>query len=93
MEKALHKEKDQAAGLEIGESFILCRCQAYKTHIKNINMFIHNEGQVEVARGRFTNKGSNIDMTQLESGPVLTGKIIHDHERKVDAGQQLHMRK
>ncbi len=42
-----HKEKDQAAGLEMGESFILCRCQNYKTHIKSIAMF--HEDQVEVA--------------------------------------------
>jgi hypothetical protein len=57
-----HKEKDQAAGLEMGESFILCRCQNYKTHIKSIAMF--HEDQVEVACGCFTDKGSNIDLTQ-----------------------------
>jgi hypothetical protein len=29
-----NKDKDQAAGLEIAESFILCSRQAYKKHIK-----------------------------------------------------------
>jgi hypothetical protein len=31
-----HRDKDQAAGLEIAESFILCGHQVFKTHIKNI---------------------------------------------------------
>jgi hypothetical protein len=31
-----HHDKDQAAGLELAESFILCGHQAFKTHIKNI---------------------------------------------------------
>ncbi len=43
-----HKDKDQAAGLEIAELSILCVHQAYKTHIKSI---IHNDDQVEVAKG------------------------------------------
>jgi hypothetical protein len=60
--------KDQAAGLEITESFILCRHQAYKTHIKSIAKFVHNDDRVEVARGRFTDKGNGIDMTRLKSG-------------------------
>jgi hypothetical protein len=34
-----HKEKDQATGLELAESFVLCGYQAYKTHIKSIVMF------------------------------------------------------
>ncbi len=32
-----HKDKDQAAGLEIAESFMLYRHQTYKTHIKSIS--------------------------------------------------------
>jgi hypothetical protein len=36
-----HQNKDQAVGLELAESFILCGHQAFKTHIKNIAMFIH----------------------------------------------------
>jgi hypothetical protein len=31
-----HQDKDQAAGLEMAESFILCGHQAFKTHIKSI---------------------------------------------------------
>jgi hypothetical protein len=44
-----HTDKDQAAGLEIAESFILCGHQAYKTHIKSTALFVHNDDQVEVA--------------------------------------------
>jgi hypothetical protein len=46
-----HRVKDQAAGLEIAESFILCGHQAFKTHIKNIAVFMHEDGSVEVAQG------------------------------------------
>jgi hypothetical protein len=63
-----HKDKDQAAGLEIAESFILCGHQAYKTHIKIIAVFMHNDDRVEVARGRFTDKGGDIDLIRLKSG-------------------------
>jgi hypothetical protein len=54
--------------LEIAESFILCGHQAHKTHIKNIAVFMHNDDLVEVTRGRFTNKGGDINITRLESG-------------------------
>jgi hypothetical protein len=30
-------------GLEVAESFILCGNQAFKTHIKNIAVFMHND--------------------------------------------------
>ncbi len=43
-----YKDKDQAVGLEIAKSFILCGHQAYKTHIKSIAIFIHNNDRVEV---------------------------------------------
>jgi hypothetical protein len=38
-----HKDKDQAAGLEIAGSFILCGHQANKTYIKSIAIFVHND--------------------------------------------------
>jgi hypothetical protein len=60
-----HKDKDQAAGLEIAESFILRNHQAYKTHIKSIAIFIHNHDRMKVVKGRFTNKGRDIDTTRL----------------------------
>ncbi len=44
-----HHDKDQAAGLELAESFILCGHQAFKTHIKNIAVFIHKDDRMEVA--------------------------------------------
>jgi hypothetical protein len=45
------KDKDQAAGLEIADSFILFRHQVFKTHIENKTIFIYNNDRVEVARG------------------------------------------
>jgi hypothetical protein len=44
-----HQDKDQAAGLELAESFILCGHQAFRTHIKNIAVFIHKDDRMEVA--------------------------------------------
>jgi hypothetical protein len=44
-----HQDKDQAAGLELAESFILCGHQAFKTHIKSIAVFIHKDDRMEVA--------------------------------------------
>jgi hypothetical protein len=63
-----HQDKDQAAGLELAESFILCGHQAFRTHIKNIAVFIHKDDRMEVAQGRFTDKEGEDDLTQLESG-------------------------
>ncbi len=51
-----HKDKDQAAGLEIAESFILSGHHSFKTHIKNIAVFMHNDDRVELAQGQFTDK-------------------------------------
>jgi hypothetical protein len=63
-----HQDKDQAAWLEIADLFILCSHQAFKTHIKSIAVFIHKDGQMEVAQSRFTNKEGEGDLTRLESG-------------------------
>jgi hypothetical protein len=63
-----HHDKDQAAGLELAESFILCGHQAFKTHIKNIVVFIHKDDRMEVAQDQFTNKEGEGDLTHLESG-------------------------
>jgi hypothetical protein len=63
-----HQDKDQAAGLEMAESFILCSHQAFKTHIKSIAIFKHEDDRVEVAQGRFANKEGDVDLTKLESG-------------------------
>ncbi len=43
-----HKDKDQAAGLQIAEAFILCGHKAYKMHNKSMAIFIHNVNRVEV---------------------------------------------
>jgi hypothetical protein len=63
-----HQDKDQAAGLELAESFILCGNQAYRTHIKNIAVFIHKDERMQVAQGHFTDKEGEGDLTMLESG-------------------------
>jgi hypothetical protein len=63
-----HQDKDQAAGLELAESYILCGHQAFRTHIKNIAVFIHKDDRMEVAQGRFTDKEGEGDLTRLESG-------------------------
>jgi hypothetical protein len=41
-----HKDMDQAAGLELADFFICCSHQAYKMHIKNIVVFMHNDNQL-----------------------------------------------
>ncbi len=51
-----HQDKDQAAGLEVAESFILCGHQAFRTHIKNIAVFVHKDDRMEVAQGRFSGR-------------------------------------
>ncbi len=38
-----HQDKDQAAGLEMVESFILCSHQVFKTHIQTIAIFMHED--------------------------------------------------
>jgi hypothetical protein len=63
-----HQDKDQAAGLEVAESFILCGHQAFQTHIKNIAVFVHKDDRMEVAQGRFLGKEGEADLTRLESG-------------------------
>jgi hypothetical protein len=63
-----HQDKDQAAGLEVAESFILCGHQAFRTHIKNIAVFIHKDDRMEEAQGRFSGKEGEADLTRLESG-------------------------
>jgi hypothetical protein len=55
-----HKEKDQAFGL--------CRCLAYKTHIKSIAVFVDSDNRIKLAGGKFMDKESDMEMTQLECG-------------------------
>jgi hypothetical protein len=63
-----HQDKDQAAGLELAESFILCGHQAFKTHIKNMAVFIHKDDRMEVAQGHFNDKEGEGNLTRLGSG-------------------------
>jgi hypothetical protein len=63
-----HQDKDQAAGLEVAELFILCGHHAFRTHIKNIAVFVPKDDRMEVAQGRFNGKEGEADLTRLESG-------------------------
>ncbi len=60
--------KTRTAGLEVAESFVLCGHHAYRTHIKNIAVFVHKDDRIEVAQGRFSGKEGEADLTRLESG-------------------------
>jgi hypothetical protein len=62
------QDKDQAAGLELAKSFTLCEQQAFKTHIKNIAVFVCKDGRMEVAQGQFANGEGEGDLTGLGSG-------------------------
>jgi hypothetical protein len=55
-----HPDKDQAAELEMADSFILCSHQAFKTHRKSIAVFIYEDDRMEVAQGRFANKEGEV---------------------------------
>ncbi len=63
-----HQDKDQAVGLDLAESFILCGHQAFRTHIKSIAVFIHKDDRMEAAQGQFSNREGEGDLTRLESG-------------------------
>jgi hypothetical protein len=58
-----HQDKYQAARLEMARSFILCGHQVFKTHIKSIAVFIHEDDQMEVTQGHFANKEGDGDLT------------------------------
>jgi hypothetical protein len=78
--------------LEIAETFILCRHQAYKTHIKSIAIFIQSDNRVDIARGKFPDKGSEKDMIRLEIrnvNPASGG--IYDHEGETAPGAECHL--
>jgi hypothetical protein len=53
-----YKVTDQTARCEIAESLILGSHQAYKTHIKSIAVFVHNDDIVEVTWGRIATRGA-----------------------------------
>ncbi len=55
-----HQDKDQAAGLEVAESFILCGHHAFRTHIKNIAVFVHKDDRMEVAQGASTERRAKL---------------------------------
>ena len=60
-------EKDQVAGLELTESFVLCGRAAQRTHIKNIVIFFHPMTGMQVASGKFSTATGEAEITRLES--------------------------
>ncbi len=80
-----HQDKDQAAGLEMADSFILCSHHAFKTHIKSIDVFIHEDDRMEVSQGRFANKEGNGDLIR---DVFLTGEGVHVNEGEAEAGSE-----
>jgi hypothetical protein len=60
-------EKDQVAGLELTESFLLCGRAAMCTHIKNIVIFFHPMSGIQVASGKFSTATGEAEVTRLES--------------------------
>ncbi len=87
-----HQDKDQAAGLKVAESFILCGHHAYRTHIKNIAVFVHKDDRMEVAQGRFSGKEGEADLTRLESGMSFMQVSVHVNEGEAEASQRGHLR-
>ncbi len=91
-----HQNKDQAAGLEMADSFILCSHQAFKTHIKSIAVFIHKDDRTEVAQGRFANKEGEGNLTPLESGmsflQVRASMSMKEKLRQVRSAIYVHRR-
>ncbi len=60
-------EKDQVAGLELTESFLLCGRAAMRTHIKNIVVLFHSMSGIHVASGKFSTATGEAEVTRLES--------------------------
>jgi hypothetical protein len=60
-------EKDQVAGLELTESFLLCGRAAMRTHVKNIVVFFHTMSGMQVASGKFSTSTAEAEVTKLES--------------------------
>ncbi len=60
-------EKDQVAGLELTESFLLCGRAAMRTRIKNIVIFFHPMSGIQGASSKFSTATGEAEVTRLES--------------------------
>ena len=61
------RDKNQVAGLELTETFLLCGRAAQKTHIRNIVVFFHPMSQIQVASGKFDAATTEASITRRES--------------------------
>ena len=59
--------KDQVAGLELTETFLLCGRMAPRTHIKNIVIFFHPMVGIQVTSRKFSAGTRETDIMRLES--------------------------
>ena len=59
--------KEQVAGLELGEQFLMCGSAAYKTHVKNLILFVHAHPSMSIATGSFHSAPDDADTTRLET--------------------------
>jgi hypothetical protein len=60
-------EKDQVAGLELTEPFLLCGRAAMLTHVKNIIVPFHAMSGMQVALGKFSPATGEGEVSRLES--------------------------
>ncbi len=60
-------KKDQVAGLELTEAFLLCSRAAMCSHIKNIVIFFYPMSGIQVASGKFSTATGEAEVTRLES--------------------------
>ena len=68
--------KEQVAGLELSNIFLLCGTSALKTHIKNLVLIVHPDKDMEIAKGTFTTNPADGDMKALETSMSFLQAII-----------------
>ena len=78
------KVKDQVAGLELGQMFVLCGSLALRTHISNIAIFAHQDPRMEVTSG--AREVEATDTTRLES--IISFQQIRSSMKLHDKIQQ-----
>jgi hypothetical protein len=88
-----HQDKDQSAGLEVAESFILCGHHAYRTHIKNICSLCAQGRPNGGGSGPLQREGGRGGSHQAGVRHVLhAGESVHVDEGEAEASQRGHLR-
>ncbi len=76
------RDKNQVAGLELTETFLLCGRAAQKTHTRNIVVFFHPMSQIQVASGKFDAATTEASITRLEEADSAAEAGEHRRSRK-----------